>query len=317
MRCEEISEYFADHLTGTLSPAADTLLSQHLIDCARCRTEFEDLTRMWSDLERIPAPQPDSAAMRMRFTAAMTAARLDNHRPKSNFSIGRFNMRQAAKPIGVIAVTIAIATGTALFFSRCGMALACPENRGKISSVTAAPPANPFGPGGHIRGSAAAAVTVVEYGDYECPPCGTYEPIVTKVLQEFAGKVKLEFHHFPLTTIHPNALLAATAAEAAADQGRYWEMHDILFASRSKWSKAADAEMQFIAMASQIGLDSTAFAKSLRSPETQQRVRDDMARGRDLQVEATPTFFLNGQKVQSAPSTFEEFADLIEHALKK
>jgi protein-disulfide isomerase len=127
----------------------------------------------------------------------------------------------------------------------------------------------------------------------------------------------LEFHHFPLTTIHPTALLAATAAEAAGDQGHYWEMHDMLFASRSKWSRAADAETQFIAMASQIGLDAEAFAKSLRSPETQQRVLDDSARGRGLQVEATPTFFVNGQKVQSAPNTFEGFADLIEHALKK
>jgi protein-disulfide isomerase len=317
MRCEEIGEYFADHLTSTLEPAADTLVSQHLIGCARCRAELEDLRRLWSDLERIPAPQPDSANMRMRFAAAMTAAQQDIHRPTSNYSSRRFSMRRAAKPIGVIAVTIAIATGTALFFSRCGMALACPENRGKISAFTAAPPANPSGAGGHIRGSAAAPVTIVEYGDYECPPCGTYEPIVTKVLQEFEGKVKLEFHHFPLTTIHPNALLAATAAEAAGDQGRYWEMHDILFASRSKWSKAADAEMQFIAMASQIGLDPDAFAKSLRSHETQQRVRDDMARGRGLQVEATPTFFLNGQKVQSAPGTFKGFADLIEHALKK
>jgi protein-disulfide isomerase len=94
-------------------------------------------------------------------------------------------------------------------------------------------------------------------------------------------------------------------------------MHDMLFASRSKWSKASDAEMQFIAMASQIGLDPDAFAKSLRSPETQQRVLDDMARGHDIQLEGTPTFFLNEQKVQSAPNTVEAFADLIEHALKK
>src|SRR5437867_7495308 len=104
------------------------------------------------------------------------------------------------------------------------------------------------------RGASTAPVTLLEYGDYECPPCATYNPIINSVLQRFDRKVRLEFRHYPLR-IHPNAGKAALAAEAAGEQGHYWEMHDLLFESQPQWSRAGNPEMEFAAMAGSIGLD--------------------------------------------------------------
>jgi protein-disulfide isomerase len=311
MRCEEVIEYFADHLAGTLDASVEALVSQHLGGCARCRTEFEQLSSIWSDLQHIPAPQPDSSVMQSRLTAAVAVAERENRRRTSNLSNRRFSMRQAAKPLGVIAVSILIAVSATLFFSRCGMALACPalhEAGGQISNSP-----TPDSTNGHVRGPADATLTLVEYGDYECPPCGSYELMVRKLMARY-NQVKLEFHNFPLMSIHPDALLAATAAEAAGEQGHYWEMHDLLYASQSRWSRVPNAEAQFIDMASQIGLDTNMFKESLHSPQTKQRVLDDVARGKKLQVPGTPTFFLNGQRIQ--PADLNAFVDLVEHALR-
>ena len=225
-------------------------------------------------------------------------------------------MRKAAKPVGIIAASIAIAVGITMFFTECGLTLACASNRveGTKSSV---PPKTDAAGGGHVRGSADAPITLVEYGDYECPPCGFYEGIAARLLKEFPDSVKIEFHHFPLAAIHPNAVLAATAAEAAGEQNRYWEMHDLLFVSQSKWKNAKDAEAQFNGLASQIGLDVTQFSQSLESAETRQRVLEDVKRGKTVQIDSTPTFFLNGDRMKPAPANFEEFRERIEQALRK
>src|SRR5207249_9363805 len=124
------------------------------------------------------------------------------------------------------------------------------------------------------------------------------------------------FHHFPITPIHPNAFAAAVAAEAAGDQGRYWAMHDLLLNTQQQWSHKSDAEAIFKGLASQLGLDAEQFAQSLRAPETQQRVADDIARGRDAQVKGTPTFFINGKKLSGAPQTISGFVDLIDAEIR-
>jgi protein-disulfide isomerase len=309
MRCEEAREHFADQLNRDVEQSAETALSEHLSACSPCRSEFEELRGVWADLQAIPTPKPDSAAMYASLMASVASVQPKNPRPSSNLSFGRFTMRQATRPIGLIAVSILIAIGAALFFNRCGAAFGCPLNHAEnpLTPTTAVPQAV----AGHIRGFATARVTLVEYGDYECPPCGSYEPILSKLLQQFPNAVKLEFHHFPIMTIHRSALLAATAAEAAGDQGRYWEMHDSLFALRTQWAGAADAERQFIEMAAKMGLDIDRFTESLRSPETRQRVLDDMQTGRTLQIEGTPTFFLNGQKLSPIPPTVEAFSKVI------
>ncbi|HWB38649.1 MAG TPA: thioredoxin domain-containing protein, partial [Candidatus Saccharimonadales bacterium] len=88
----------------------------------------------------------------------------------------------------------------------------------------------------HVEGKSPSSITLVEYGDYECPFCGQYFPIVKQVQQEYAGKVVFQFRNFPLTSVHPSAFAAARAAEAAALQGKFWQMHDLLYENQSQWS---------------------------------------------------------------------------------
>jgi Na+/H+ antiporter NhaA len=149
----------------------------------------------------------------------------------------------------------------------------------------------PVDPGrDHIRGPQAAPVTVVEYGDFECPYCGRAEPAVRELLADF-GDVRYVWRHLPLTDVHPHAQLAAEAAEAAAAQDAFWEMHDALFAHQDELRPAA-----LIRYAEQIGLDRERFARDLRKHAGSGRVAEDVDSADLSSVSGTPTFFINGQR---------------------
>jgi Na+/H+ antiporter NhaA len=149
----------------------------------------------------------------------------------------------------------------------------------------------PVDPGrDHIRGPQAAPVTVVEYGDFECPYCGRAEPAVRELLADF-GDVRYVWRHLPLTDVHPHAQLAAEAAEAAAAQDAFWEMHDALFAHQDDLRPAA-----LIRYAEQIGLDRERFARDLRKHVGGGRVAEDVDSADLSSVSGTPTFFINGQR---------------------
>src|SRR5262245_14782171 len=126
-------------------------------------------------------------------------------------------MSKIAKPLIVIVVAIAVAAGAAVFFSR--RAAEGPAVSTEAVSIKG---------GGHFRGPENARITLVEFGDYQCPSCGAYHPVVKELLARYPQQVRLEFHHYPLVSIHPNAMAAATAVEAAGEQGKYWEMHDLV-----------------------------------------------------------------------------------------
>jgi protein-disulfide isomerase len=143
-------------------------------------------------------------------------------------------------------------------------------------------------------------VTIVEYGDFQCPTCGRYHPILDELLRRYSGKLKLEFHHFPLISIHPNAMGASLAAEAAADQGKFWEMHDMLFDHQEEWSPSPNAEALFVQYALQLGLDSNQFMQAMRSPATRDRVLADVTKGNPT-VKGTPTFIVNGELLVDLP----------------
>jgi protein-disulfide isomerase len=218
-------------------------------------------------------------------------------------------MSKMTKPLLIIAIAIIIAGGAAFYMS-------------KQSAVTPAAssssPAQSLGPGGgRVRGPENAAVTLVEFGDYQCPSCGYYAPIVDEMLHRYPKDLKLVFHHYPLVGIHPFAMSAAKAAEAAGDQGRFWEMHDMLYANQQAWSTSSDAESLFLSFAAQIGLDNNRFMQSMRSPEVAQRVLEDVVRAREGKIDVTPTFFINGQRVTSRPDTPDKFSELIQAALRK
>ena len=156
-----------------------------------------------------------------------------------------------------------------------------------------------------------APITLVEYADFQCPGCGAYHPIVKKVLEDNAGKIYFVFRHFPLTQIHANALLAATAAEAAGKQGKFWEMHDLIFKNQSEWSSATNAKPIFIRYAKNIGLDEGPFSKDISDGTIVEKIKAQYDEGVKIGVDRTPTFFLNGKKLKDNPSTYEAFNKLI------
>lgn len=141
----------------------------------------------------------------------------------------------------------------------------------------------------HVLGPHHAALTLIEYGDFECPTCRMAVPAVKLLLDRYPNRVRLVFRHFPLEEAHPHALQAAEAAESAAAQGRFWDMHDLLFTNQAHL-KRRDLERY----AAQLGLEAVRFASEMNGHYYLQRVREHVDGGRRLHVRATPTFYVNG-----------------------
>ena len=146
----------------------------------------------------------------------------------------------------------------------------------------------------HIRGPAEAPVTLVEYGDFQCPYCGRAEPVVRELLADF-GDLRYVWRHLPLSDVHPNAQIAAEAAEAAAAQGRFWEMHDLLLAHQD-----ALRPPDLARYAEELGLDVDRFTDELRRHAWSGRVAEDVDSADLSTVSGTPTFFVNGIRHQGA-----------------
>ena len=149
----------------------------------------------------------------------------------------------------------------------------------------------PVGPDDHRRGGAAARVTLVEYGDFECPQCAEAYPVVEAIEDKLSDQLTFVFRHFPITSAHPHAQRAAEAAEWAAAQGRFWDMHDGLYRRRAKLSEAIILEV-----AGDIGLDPAGLRQSWTTHAHFQRVKDDFRGGLRSEVAGTPTFFIQGTR---------------------
>jgi len=167
-----------------------------------------------------------------------------------------------------------------------------------VGLLFAAPTAKPSGPVAaeyRSRGPANAPVIIEEFADFQCPFCARSVATLQQVLKSYPEKVRLVFRHFPVAESHPNALLAHMAAEAAGRQGRFWEMHDLLFANIRRVSRP-----NLVGYARQLGLDLPAFESGLKDRELFDRIDADYMEGLARQVRATPTFFINGRKVEGA-----------------
>jgi protein-disulfide isomerase len=147
----------------------------------------------------------------------------------------------------------------------------------------------PLGERDHVVGPATAPVTVVEYGDYECPFCGAAHPIVKMLQKSLGDNLRFAYRHFPLSQIHPHSFQAAEAAEAAGAQGRFWEMHDMLFEHQNRLST-----QDLLAYASALGLELEPFAGDLAEHRHAPKIREDFLSGVRSGVNGTPTFFVNG-----------------------
>jgi len=161
----------------------------------------------------------------------------------------------------------------------------------------------------HTQGNNHAPVTLVEYGDYECPHCRAAHPVIKRVERHFGERLCFVFRNFPLTQIHANAQSAAETAEFAASEGKFWEMHDLLFENQERLGDDLFAEL-----ATQLGLDATKLRESLENGSYTSRVRNDFTGGVRSGVNGTPTFFINGQR-HNGPADFEHLVKAIEAAL--
>jgi len=160
------------------------------------------------------------------------------------------------------------------------------------------------------------AITMVEFGDYQCPACGAAHPNVKQLLKDYDGKITFYFRNFPLTNIHKNASASANAAEAAGDQGKYWEMHDKLYETQKEWSDLPDPSAKFTEYAGAIGLDADKFKKAITDKQFQTVIDQDTADANALNVQGTPTFFFNGTQFTGS-STYAALRDEVESLLKK
>ena len=168
----------------------------------------------------------------------------------------------------------------------------------------------------HVRGPADAAATLDEFGDFECPPCGYLSGPIKQMEEDYHSSLRVVFHHFPLVENHRHAMEGALAAEAAGRQGRFWEMHDLLYRTQAVWTKADNVEGALHSYAAMLRLNVTRFKQDMASAEVRARVEADQEEGKKLGVKNTPTLFLNGTEVPPASLAPENLREAVEQALK-
>ncbi len=150
----------------------------------------------------------------------------------------------------------------------------------------------------HIEGKGKSGVKLVEYGDYQCPYCGQAYAPVKQAVADLNDQIYFQFRNFPLTSLHQNAFAAARAAEAAAMQGKFWEMHDALYESQSQWESSNSPSTFFNSLAQDIGLDVNKFKQDYASGQVNDLINADKAEGDKLKIQGTPAFFLDGKSVE-------------------
>ena len=178
-----------------------------------------------------------------------------------------------------------------------------------VAGVPGAEPAHTLGP-------ASAPVHIEEFGDFECPPCGAFHPILKQMEAEFGDKIQVTFREFPLVPPHQHALAAASAAEAAGLQGKFWEMHGLLYDRQSKWKTEFDVRPVFESYAKELGLDLDRYNRDVGSDLVQQRIFQDGKRGHSLGVKGTPTVFMNGREVPFEQLPPEQFRVVIQREIE-
>lgn len=174
-------------------------------------------------------------------------------------------------------------------------------------------------PTNHVQGAGKKGVTLIEYGDFQCSACLQYYPVLKQVKEKYGDDITFQYRHFPLTSLHPNAFAAHRAAEAAAMQGKFWEMHDMLFEQQPAWENASQnaAVATFETYAEQLGLDMEKYREDARSSAVNDIIRADMREGEKLGIKSTPTFVLNGRVLDQGIRGLEGFTELIDAELAK
>jgi len=231
-------------------------------------------------------------------------------------------------PFIIILVVLAAALTSAWYLTRTIPASQNPAANQPAAASTGSPQASPAQsanpvvtgvPGAdppHVLGPANAPVKLEEFGDFECPPCGIFHPILEQMRTEFGDKLQITFREFPLVPTHQHALPAASAAEAAGLQGKFWEMHDLIYEHQNDWKKEFDVRPIFEGYAKQIGLDVERFKRDVGSDAVALRIMQDGKRGHSLGVKGTPTVFMNGREVSFENLPAEKLRVVIQSELR-
>lgn len=175
-------------------------------------------------------------------------------------------------------------------------------------------------PTNHTIGEGKSGVVLVEYGDFQCSACYAYEPVMKEIRSIYKEQISFQFRHFPLVQIHKNALVASRAAEAAALQGKFWEMHDKLYETQDPngqtgWVAANDSTNMLADFAKELGLDVEKFKTDLKSSAVNDKIQADIREGQSLGFSGTPSFVLDGKAIEK-PSDLEGFKKVIDEAIK-
>lgn len=151
------------------------------------------------------------------------------------------------------------------------------------------------------------------YSDFQCPACATYYPLVKRVVDGNIDKIRFVYRHFPLPQ-HQNAMPAAQASEAAGNQGKFWEMYDMIFSTHDEWENATNTKEVLSNYANSLGIDIKRYAIDVDSKEVKDKISLQLKDGENAGINATPTFFINGKKINN-PESYEEFTRLINESL--
>jgi protein-disulfide isomerase len=210
----------------------------------------------------------------------------------------------------IIVVGVALATfasGTMLYHAKRPQVKNIPENQSAPAKSDTSV---------HVRGNPDAPVTLEEFGDFQCPPCGQFASFVEELRKEYDSRLRIVFRNFPLPA-HEHAREAALAAEAAGFQGKFWEMYDTLYREQSAWSKAPNTRELFESYAGTLGLNMDQFKKDMDSDKARERVDSDHALGDSLGIKVTPTLFINNHPVEPQEKNPEGVRAAINAALNE
>jgi protein-disulfide isomerase len=180
------------------------------------------------------------------------------------------------------------------------------------TSEVAIPLPTPVTSADWTRGNPNAPVTLVEYADFECPACQAYYPVIEQVFDASSSTVRMVFREFPLPQ-HADAIPSAKAAEAAGNQGKFWEMYSLIYPNHADWETLSDPTSVFVGYAQKLGLNISQFTSDMNSAVVAKKISDSVTVGTAAGIDATPTFFLNGHRIQN-PESYDEFITAIQTA---
>ncbi len=203
---------------------------------------------------------------------------------------------QKYRPFLIIAMVLAVAIIGAVRLFR--------YERSKESFAAVASNSSPMGQQ-EPKLPAGAVVTLEEFGDYQCPPCGALHPNLKKLKQEFGANLNFVFRNLPLSAIHKNALAAAQAAEAARMQDRFWEMHDLLYENQDLWKDDINPRALFLKFAADLGLDTARFVRDMDDKQVELRIEADKDAAASLGINGTPTILIDGRRLRDEATTPE------------